>query len=767
MRPIEEAGQLGLGVLAREEEIVKSLGLKYVNLPVPRNGPYSLELCENVSETLTDLLKNSKPVVVHCRTGRRAEEIMKQAADAGLMENPFTQICWRVGKEIEHSVGDRTRIVRVDENVYISGQIHADSLQNIKDLGVKSVINLREKGEPGFEDLSFELSKMGIECVHDPLDYDLRADTDMDQVLAVLDKCKKPCLVFCQVGLRAAAVGVAFSTTRKKGADAVKGVIDMNDVLETTYMNLLDDLDESHPGTTVKSFVAGYIASKLSNCSKRPGHSKISDDLYITGQLTEEELKDFAKKGVKSILNMRPIEEAGQLGLGVLAREEEIVKSLGLKYVNLPVPRNGPYSLELCENVSETLTDLLKNSKPVVVHCRTGRRAEAIIKQADPHFLEEEHSESKDDALMWKSTATLSSSCLMGLCFGAAMDLGKVTLPLMIREQFLFRRFLMLKMFLGAAASSALFLTIASKLAPKRFQHVQEIFMKPLAAKTVAAVSLGAFTLGSGMALSGSCPGMVLVQVGSGVPNSLWTLAGGMTAAALYGILQPRLIPLYCTKSKGKIEEQTVMSQINVPYARLASSLSLFLFGVICLVEIYSPWTSSSELPAWAKPWVNTLPPHLMGVIIGSLQLPAVFMVADTLGSSQAYMTLTSQPLGLSGYLQQKLVHWNGYRMGLDNWWQATYLLSAISGAYLSSSLTNTRGLAQGVPVIQAFVGGFLSIFGSRFASGCTSGHGLSGMALMVTKSVIAVPAMFAGGIFTGVVFQTLNAQGYTGFLKA
>ncbi|EKX45438.1 hypothetical protein GUITHDRAFT_152718 [Guillardia theta CCMP2712] len=367
---------------------------------------------------------------------------------------------------------------------------------------------------------------------------------------------------------------------------------------------------------------------------------------------------------------------------------------------------------------------------------------------------------------MWKSVVTLASSCVMGLCFGAAMDLGKVTLPLVIREQFLFRRFLMLKMFLGAAASSALFLTIASKLSPKRFQHVQEIFMKPLAAKTVAAVSLGAFTLGSGMALSGSCPGMVLVQVGSGVPNSLWTLAGGMTAAALYGILQPRLIPLYCTKSKEKIEEQTVMSQINVSYARLASSLAAFLFGVIYLVEIYFPWTSSSELPSWAKPWINTLPPHLMGVIIGSLQLPAVFMVADTLGSSQAYMTLTSQPLGLSGYLQQKLVHWNGYRMGLDNWWQATYLLSAISGAFLSSTFTNTRGLAHGVPVVQAFIGGFLSIFGSRLASGCTSGHGLSGMALLVTKSVIAVPAMFAGGIFTGVVFQTLNAQGYTGFLK-
>ncbi|EKX45439.1 hypothetical protein GUITHDRAFT_61025, partial [Guillardia theta CCMP2712] len=104
---------------------------------------------------------------------------------------------------------------RVDENVYIAGQIHADSLQNIKDLGVKSVINLRDKSELGFEDLSFELSKIGVECINDPLDYDMRADTDMDQVLSVLDKCKKPCLVFCQVGLRAAAVGVAFATTRK------------------------------------------------------------------------------------------------------------------------------------------------------------------------------------------------------------------------------------------------------------------------------------------------------------------------------------------------------------------------------------------------------------------------------------------------------------------------------------------------------------------------------------------------------------------------
>ena len=46
---------------------------------------------------------------------------------------------------------------------------------------------------------------------------------------------------------------------------------------------------------------------------------------------------------------------------------------------------------------------------------------------------------------------------------------------------------------------------------------------------------------------------------------------------------------------------------------------------------------------------------------------------------------------------------------------------------------------AQSVSEWEAFVGGFLMIFGSRIASGCTSGHGLSGMALLSLKSIIAV----------------------------
>jgi hypothetical protein len=48
-----------------------------------------------------------------------------------------------------------------------------------------------------------------------------------------------------------------------------------------------------------------------------------------------------------------------------------------------------------------------------------------------------------------------------------------------------------------------------------------------------------------------------------------------------------------------------------------------------------------------------------------------------------------------------------------------------------------------------AFFGGFLMLFGARIADGCTSGHGISGMAQLAVGSTVAVAAMFVGGIAT------------------
>lgn len=52
--------------------------------------------------------------------------------------------------------------------------------------------------------------------------------------------------------------------------------------------------------------------------------------------------------------------------------------------------------------------------------------------------------------------------------------------------------------------------------------------------------------------------------------------------------------------------------------------------------------------------------------------------------------------------------------------------------------------------------GGFLVGFGTAYAGGCTSGHGLSGIADLQLSSLVALMAFFAGGIFGAIVLLPL-----------
>ena len=58
------------------------------------------------------------------------------------------------------------------------------------------------------------------------------------------------------------------------------------------------------------------------------------------------------------------------------------------------------------------------------------------------------------------------------------------------------------------------------------------------------------------------------------------------------------------------------------------------------------------------------------------------------------------------------------------------------------TALLTVRGFAAIV------VGGFLVGFGARWAGGCTSGHGITGLATLQPASLMAVAGFFAGGLF-------------------
>ena len=57
------------------------------------------------------------------------------------------------------------------------------------------------------------------------------------------------------------------------------------------------------------------------------------------------------------------------------------------------------------------------------------------------------------------------------------------------------------------------------------------------------------------------------------------------------------------------------------------------------------------------------------------------------------------------------------------------------------SALATARGLAIVVG------GGFLVGFGTAYAGGCTSGHGITGLAALQLPSLVAVLGFFAGGL--------------------
>jgi uncharacterized protein len=66
-----------------------------------------------------------------------------------------------------------------------------------------------------------------------------------------------------------------------------------------------------------------------------------------------------------------------------------------------------------------------------------------------------------------------------------------------------------------------------------------------------------------------------------------------------------------------------------------------------------------------------------------------------------------------------------------------------IGGGYLPPVLFDFHWLS----ILVMFLGGVLVGFGTRYASGCTSGHAITGLSTLQTQSLLAVMGIFAGGL--------------------
>lgn len=82
-----------------------------------------------------------------------------------------------------------------------------------------------------------------------------------------------------------------------------------------------------------------------------------------------------------------------------------------------------------------------------------------------------------------------------------------------------------------------------------------------------------------------------------------------------------------------------------------------------------------------------------------------------------------------------------------------------IGSRMLPNELFSAKGLASAKGLILLLGGGLLVGFGGRYAGGCTSGHGISGLSNLQLPSLIAVIGFFIGGlIMTHLLFPFLFA---------
>jgi len=153
--------------------------------------------------------------------------------------------------------------------------------------------------------------------------------------------------------------------------------------------------------------------------------------------------------------------------------------------------------------------------------------------------------------------------------------------------------------------------------------------------------------------------------------------------------------------------------------------------------------------------------PYVVGILIGLLNIIALIVSDKVLGASTAYARVSGM---LRKIINKESVKKNEYYLKIapEIDWEFMMVIGIVLGALISSSISGDFGVVLVPPMwaneisnsffvrfIIAIAGGIILGIGSRWAGGCTSGHGISGTGQLSIISWVASIFYFVGGIIT------------------
>jgi len=104
---------------------------------------------------------------------------------------------------------------------------------------------------------------------------------------------------------------------------------------------------------------------------------ELAPQVYVSGQLFENDLRLAAKQGVRSIMNNRPDNES--MGQPLSADLAKVAEELGIAFVHFPVDPRSITSQDV-EAFSKACDEL---ERPLLIFCRSGARSTKIWEMAE------------------------------------------------------------------------------------------------------------------------------------------------------------------------------------------------------------------------------------------------------------------------------------------------------------------------------------------------------------------------------------------------
>lgn len=110
-------------------------------------------------------------------------------------------------------------IIKINDQLGVQGQLTPEQLQQLKDAGFKSLLNLRSSDEEGFLHDEQRLAEVAeLEYLNTPVNP-AKIDSELiHQLMQDIDQLEKPTLIHCKSGMRAGLMALIYIASRQKMA---------------------------------------------------------------------------------------------------------------------------------------------------------------------------------------------------------------------------------------------------------------------------------------------------------------------------------------------------------------------------------------------------------------------------------------------------------------------------------------------------------------------------------------------------------------------